>query len=348
MVISVSANQSLSVSTDGEAYLRRYLLMRRQSALIFAMICGLVMLILAVAPASSQDWAGRGRAKGVVVNEAGDPIPGATVALKWEENPEAGPPPLKASKKGEYKYLGLRPGAWLVQVDAEGYVPKEDRFTVWADASVEEVRIVMREVPPEVKDAERRARINELIEQGNTLAQESKFAEAREAYERILAEADEDMKPGIYVGVASTFVQEQSDDQAIMYLERSLAIDPSHEESLRLMISILAAQGKDAEAKQYLERLPSAEILDPSAQINLGIMRYNEGDLDGAAELFGTLRASHPEIAETYYFCGLIEMAQGKNADALASFRKFVELAPEHGKAAEAKEFADYLATLSE
>jgi lipoprotein NlpI len=72
-------------------------------------------------------------------------------------------------------------------------------------------------------------------------------------------------------------------------------------------------------------------------------MRYNEGKLEEAGAIFDRVLAQHPDRAEAYYFSGLVKLNQEQHAAALERFQKFLELAPQHEKAAEAREFVAHL-----
>jgi tetratricopeptide (TPR) repeat protein len=185
--------------------------------------------------------------------------------------------------------------------------------------------------------------INAALLEGNRLAGERDFAGARAAYGKVLDKVEGAKRADLLAGIASTYVQEKQHEEGIRYLDQALAIDPANETALRLMVAVLAAQGRDEEAKQYLAKLPDPALLDASTQLNLGIMRYNEGKLDEAAAIFDGVLARNPERAEAYYFSGLVKLNQEQHAAALERFQKFLELAPQHEKAAEAREFVAHL-----
>ena len=72
---------------------------------------------------AAQDWSGSGRVRGKVTGPDGKPIAGAKVYYRMVENPEAGPPPFITNKSGAFSFLGLKGGAWLVGVEADGFKP---------------------------------------------------------------------------------------------------------------------------------------------------------------------------------------------------------------------------------
>ncbi len=80
-------------------------------------------LALSVAPrAAAQEWTGRGRIEGSVVNEKGEPVAGAAISLRWKESGKGGPD-FKSDKKGKFAYFGLTGGQWTFSIEAPGYVP---------------------------------------------------------------------------------------------------------------------------------------------------------------------------------------------------------------------------------
>lgn len=309
-----------------------------------------IVLLLAVSPPlAAQDWAGAERVKGVVLDESDAPIAGATVTLQFELSSSAGgPKPMTTDKKGRWSAIGLKPGSWRIDIEAEGYYSRDARFTVYDTGVNETVRLNLEEVPEEVKQAELRSEANEVIEQGNQLASEGRFAEARAEYAKALEVLPETDHPPILAGIASSYFKEGDNESANEALERALAIDPDDELSLRLKIAALAAEGKVSEVEALRARLPSEADLDPNAELNLGVLRYNEGDLDGALEIFERVRAKRPEIADAHYYCGLVYLGQEQSDSALEAFREVLVLEPEHAKAAEVRDFIAYLESASD
>lgn len=302
------------------------------------------LLTLVFSPALlAQDWVGGERAQGIVVDESDNPIQGAKVTLSYQLNPDGGPKPMTTNKKGRWSVLGLKPGGWLITVEAEDYIPRDSGFTVYDAGANETVKIELREVPAAVKEAEMRNEANDLLTQGNDLVGAGKFTGAREHFEKVLEMLPEEEHAPILAGIASSYFREENIEKGNEVLARTLALDPNNEAALRLKIAALAADGKEAEAKEYMARLPEEAKLDPNAELNLGVLRYNENDLEGAIAIFEKVRDAHPAIPEARYYCGLVYLAQGNNDSALAEFREFMKLGPEHAKAGEVKEYLSFL-----
>jgi len=317
----------------------------RQNALAMAIWSIPVAILIGFAPvANAQEWAGTSRARGEILTENDEPIADASVKLHWGENEDSGPAAMTTNKKGRWSVVGLRAGTWTVTVEAEGYIPWRSQMSVFGAGGAGDLdKINLREIPAEVKDAQRRERANELLAKGNTLNESGDHPAARVAFEEVLSELVGTERTTVIYAIANTYVLEENHEAAIERLNDAFAIEPDHVDSLRLMIAILAAEGRDSEAAPYLARLPEDAELDPQAEINLGISRYNDGNYDEAAAIFEKVLESNSEMPEALYFAGLVHINQQKNEQALAELTKFLEVAPDHPKAAEAREFLSYL-----
>ncbi|MEJ2086643.1 MAG: carboxypeptidase-like regulatory domain-containing protein [Acidobacteriota bacterium] len=86
--------------------------------------------------------------RGKVVNEAEEPLVGASVTLKLGEE---GPETLVTNQKGEWAYLGLASGNWTILVEMEGYVPAEAEIPLQqSDKGKTPLVMMLRELTPEM------------------------------------------------------------------------------------------------------------------------------------------------------------------------------------------------------
>jgi len=302
----------------------------------------LVALLLAVvaSPALSQDWAGRGRLQGVVKDPDGQPIEGATITLtRGGEGPE----PFLTNKKGKWSYLGLVNGMWDVRIEYAGYVPSEGTVGANEFGTSPTVNITLRPIPPELL-AEAAATLSlELLERGNELLQEGKPAEARAEYETALGELELENHPPVLMGIARTYYQEDNLGEAEATLRKIVEIEPDNVDALKLLSGMLVAQGREEEARVFMDRLPEGELLDADAYLNVGIDLYNAGNLDEALAEFQKVVEHFPDLPAAYYYRGLVLLNKGDNAGAAADFQKLIELAPDTPRAVEAQDFLEYL-----
>ncbi len=304
-------------------------------------LCASLLLLILAGGLTAQEWKGRGRLQGQVVDPEGQPLSGVKISLHQGDATGPGPKPLTTDKKGRWSYLGLANGAWTLVMEAEGFLISEGQVQVNEfGLSGKPLRIELKR--PSAAQLQNAAA--DLIEQGNQAMQAKAYAEARGYYEQALVDTPEANRASVMRGIAQSYALEGNQDAALEMLEKSLQLAPDDVDTLRLIIELLLATERDEEAKAYIARLPQGESLDATTRLNLGIELYNEGNLDGALEHFQQAVADHPEEGIGYYYRGLIFLAKEKNAEALVDFKAFLERSPDSEKATEAQQFVDYLA----
>ncbi len=329
---------------------------RRYSPALLAAL--LLCSLCSTLPLPAQDWRGRGRVQGVVTDSDQKPIEGATVTLRKGNDPVKaegpGPAPLKTDKKGRWSMLGLAHGPWGVLIEKQGYMASEGRINVEEEGLVPPILISLKPISKEQAQQEQApskgSQAMAAINDGNTALQADKLVEAREAYQKALALLDPPNQVPVLRAIASTYYREsgqvktkeektQKLDQAIATLKQALAIKPDDADSLQLIVNLLVGAGREAEAQAYIAQLPQGAKVDADTLINVGIKYYNEKKLDKALEQFNRVVTENPELAEAYYYRGLVYLNQNKVPQAKADFQKLIELDPKSKYATEAREY---------
>jgi Tfp pilus assembly protein PilF len=324
-----------------------------------------ILLLVSTAPLSGQAWSGMGRLQGLVTDEAGKPIEGAKITLrpgdKTVKAEDPGPPPVLTDKRGKWSKLGLTAGTWGVLIEKDGYIPSEGRLKVDESGPPQppvtiKLKVLPKEQAQEQKEPSKGSQANAAINDGNAALQQEKYAEAREAYQKALALIDDpqhpqpDVQVAILRAIATTYYREsaaakakdvkaQKLDQSIASLKQALAVKPDDQESLQLIANLLVDAGRDAEAQTYMAKLPQGAKIDPERLINIGIKYYNEKQLDKALEQFNKVVTENPQMAEAYYYRGLVYLNKNKVPEAKADFKKLIEIDPQNKFAKEAQEF---------
>lgn len=315
----------------------------RQKNLVFLL---LTLLLLAGLPVFAQSWAGRGRLQGEIKNEQGKPVEGAQVWFRMGENPidpqnpGDGPKMITTTKYGKWSILGLAQGTWRVLILKDGYLASEGQVKVLeGGAPPPPIITTLKVVPKETQQAAKGNEALEALDRGNKLLTAEKYAEARAEYEKAIAQLDPANHPPILRGIARTYYQEKNTDKAVETLKQALAIKPDDVESLRLIVNLLVAAGREQDAQQYMAQLPQGTTVDPATLLNIGIKYYNEKKLDQALAEFDRVVKENPTLPDAYYYRGLVYLASNKTAEAKADFQKLIELDPNHPNAKEAQEF---------
>jgi Tfp pilus assembly protein PilF len=314
---------------------------RRAFCLLFA---GLLVAGLA-GEVAAQDWSGSGRVRGKVTGPDGKPIAGAKVFYRMLENPEAGPPPFITNKSGTFSFLGLKGGAWLVGVEADGFKPWSSPapVEVFSTGVSDPVEAQLEPLAAEVVAAIARDNASVNLKAGDALSAKSDFAGARAEYEKALVAVADADKPIIFAAIAGTYVNEGKVDEARRAYEQALAIDPDHVESLKGMCNIVAYKGEMALADQLYARIPAAEPIHPNILITMAMGHFNQGDTETAKALMDRAVRDSPQDALAHYYRGLTELSLGDNDAARADLERSLELDPNHREAANARDFVGQL-----
>lgn len=213
--------------------------------------CLLALAAFGSSEARAQPWAGRGSLSGQVLDPAGQPVPGATVRLRWVEVKYAGntdveahrvtaegPAPVETDAQGRWRLVGLRRGVWSVAVLAKGFAPNEQkaRSLVNAPAGGGPAVLVSRlePAPPAPQPA--------LLEAAALLAS-GRTAEARAKYLEALPALDAKGQAEVHLAVARTYYLEGDKAQAIAEVERALALDPELAGAVTLLVALKKEAG---------------------------------------------------------------------------------------------------------
>src|SRR5262245_50419108 len=94
--------------------------MLSRAAILPAALAALAISLASAAPAAAQDWKGKARLDGRVVNDKGEGIPKAQLVFKLKG--KEGGPSVETDAKGRFAYFGFASGDWDVDITAPGYV----------------------------------------------------------------------------------------------------------------------------------------------------------------------------------------------------------------------------------
>lgn len=203
-------------------------------------------------------------------------------------------------------------------------------------------RAAYQEVMGAVKDDKQKLSLQVAI--AGTWLDEGKGPEARAAFEALLQTAPDAATLMAYLQrIARAYYIEGNIDASVATLEKALALDPANVTTLRLIIDILVASGREKQAEPYMAKLPAGEKIDPNAMLNLGIAAYNGGDMETAFLKFEAVIRDYPDNADAWYYLGLTQIGRNKTAEAKTALEKFLQLAPNDKHAEDAKQFLTYL-----
>jgi hypothetical protein len=260
-----------------------------------AILAGLIAATWA-ASASAQT----GRVGGVVKDESGNPLKGATVMA---ENPSASPSSFTATTddKGRFSIIGLRTGAWTFTAQAPGFSPESGKLNVQTiGAPNPPLTFTLKKGAPSAGGGAL-AGVNAKDLQGELAAADQLYTaqqwdQAIAAYKAILAKAP--ALTVIHLQIAAAYRNKKDYDGALGAYSELLKADPMNEK----------------------------------AKIGMGMTNLEKGDLDSAEKTLEEAAQVGSPTREVFYNLGEVKFAKAKNDDAMKAYERASQLDPNWGK----------------
>jgi tetratricopeptide (TPR) repeat protein len=294
----------------------------------------LLVLIMA-AGATAQP----GRATGVVKDETGEPIKGATVRA---ENPVGVPRSYTASTddKGRFNLIGLRPGQWTFTAEAPGYESQAASLRVQAQGMPTQPLLfsltktfggpieALGSVAPKDLQAE--------LAEADQLFNSGELADAVSAYRRILQRIP--ALSAINLQLGAIYREQKNYDAAIEAYNALLAADPGNAKALVGLAATNLERGQlDAAEAPLAEAASRSSAPDRDVLCMLGDVRAARGDAAGARTWYERAAAADPYWGRPVYRLGKLALDQGDASGAAVLMRKVIEIDPRSPEAVEAQ-----------
>ncbi len=305
--------------------------------LFFALIFCVTMTLAA------QQGRGKGRVKGTVVDEAGNPIEGVTITavhLKFNTTFTG-----TSDSHGNWAVAGLGTGYFRFTATMEGY------GTVYHEMNVSQfsqnnppLAFTLKKIDlsslsdmPSIEDENALA----LFEEGNQLFEEEKYAEAAAKFEEFL-----EANPSIFqvnLNIGNCYREMKEYDKAIaayqVILDKvkeekgSYEGDESAARALSSMGETFMMAGDLEKASQYLQEAISLFPNDETLAFNVGEIFFKQAETDKAIEYFKKSIEIKEDWAPPYRQLGYAYLNKGEYQLAVDSLKKFLEYAPDDPQA---------------
>jgi Tfp pilus assembly protein PilF len=153
------------------------------------------------------------------------------------------------------------------------------------------------------------------------------FARAKQLYERVLARAPSDADALNNLGVILSMEREH--DRAYALLRRAVTVAPQNAGAWSNLGNLLKEQGKASEAIMAFRQALAIDPGHQGAGVGLAQQYLATSALSQARELLETVLRANATLAEAHYTLGQVLEQQGDRAGAVASYNRFISVAPE-------------------
>jgi tetratricopeptide (TPR) repeat protein len=294
-----------------------------------------VLFLSAGALVFGQAYRGKGRLLGLVYDEQGQPLEGVKVKLFSPQAQEGFE--VETDKEGKWVASWIRGGAWNVDFEKPGYLPKKISVQVEEYKRNPEVVVDLKKAEGLVVTEE----IKEELNKGNQLYDEKSYDEAIAVYEGILAKF-----PDVYIinkNIGNCYFQQEKYDQAETYYQKVLDKDPANVDVMLLMGNCYANQDQNDRAMEWYGKIDISKIQDPTVLYNVGTIYYNHSNFEEALKYYRKATEIDTNFPDGLYQLGLTYLNLGKNPESIAAFESYLKIDADSERAKQVKGFLEFL-----
>lgn len=294
----------------------------------------MVILACAAAPLLAQT----GRIQGLVKDENGKPIRGASIVA---ENPNASPSSATTTtdERGRWAILGLRIGFWRFTASAPGYEPGSGMGRVEGIGSTPTLEFRLYRgfgaIVPGVLGGADLAALQTQIDAAEALFAKAKYAEAVVAYRGILAKAPALTSVKLRVGQAQRL--DRKFDEALATFGEIAAADIAAPDATREIGLTYLEMGNLERADEILTKAAGEPEATPQTFVAAGDVALARRQEERAAAWFRQAASADPDWAKPVLALGLIAVNRGDRTAAVAHLEKVVALDPGSPEATQAR-----------
>jgi tetratricopeptide (TPR) repeat protein len=285
--------------------------------------------------AAAQDYKGKGRVKGIVTDEQGNPLEGVRIKL-FSVRANQGFN-VETDATGEWKGSWIRSGEWNVDFEKPGYAPKKISMDISEFKRNPDIEVSLTKIEGLAVSAELEAQLAE----GNKLFDAEAYDEARAVFEAILTE-----NPDAYIvnqNIGNCFFQQEKYTEAILYYEKILEHNAESSSAIINIGNCYANMSDNEKALEWYKKLSFEKIDDVIVLFNIGTNYYNMAQYEEALKYYERSVEIQPDYLDGLYQLGLVYLSTEKKESSIAAFEKYLEFDSETGRADQVRGFLDYL-----
>jgi Flp pilus assembly protein TadD len=304
----------------------------------------LVLAACIIAITSGVAAAQTGRVGGLVKDDSGQPLKGATITA---ENPNASPSSFTATTddKGRFSVIGLRGGMWTFTAQAPGYAPESGKMNVNTIGSPNPPLTFTLKKGGGPAGPGAGALASKDLQAELALADadynSQKWDDAITKYRAIMAKAP--ALSVINLQIASAYRNKKDFDSALGAYNDLLKIDPNNEKA-KVGIGMTNLEKGDLNAaEETLSKVAETPTASREVFYNLGEVKFAKGEADEAAKWYQKAADSDKTWGKPYFKLGLVALNKGDKDAATKMMEKVIEVDPASPEAAQAKAVVEQL-----
>jgi len=295
----------------------------------------LSLCVITLAFVFSQDYKGKGRIAGFVLDENGKPLQGVMIKLLYADS-QAGFE-VETDSKGKWSGTWLRSGLWNLDFEKAGYIPYKMSIKVSEHERNPDIEVRMKKFEGQIISED----LKFLVSEGNRLYEEGRLEEALKAYKGVLVEF-----PDAYIlnkNIGSAYFRMEQYEKAITHYMKVLENDPGDYEAMMLIGNSYSNKGEDEKAMEWYNKIAIGEIHDAIVLYNIGTSFYEKSRFAEALKYYQKAVEIKKDFLDALYQLGLTYSALGNYKEAIETFERYVQRDPDSERARQAGNFLEFL-----
>jgi tetratricopeptide (TPR) repeat protein len=311
--------------------------MRHPHSILRGTFAALILATLAGSAAAQT-----GRVIGIVKDDTGQPIKGATLSL---ENPDASPRNFTATSddRGRFAVIGLKSGEWSIVAQAPGFLSEAARLQVRVTTPSQPM-IMLKKAPlppPSALGSVGARDLQSELRSADQLYNAQQWDQAIAAYKAILSRAPALSVINLQVG--SAYRNKKEYDNAISAYTDLLKADPGSDKARVGVAQAYMEKGDLGAAESALSQAAQVQGASKELFYNLGEVEAARGNTDEAVKWYQKASANDPNWGKPLLKLGLTALNRGDRADAAAKMQRVMAVDPTSAEALQAKTVMDQL-----
>jgi tetratricopeptide (TPR) repeat protein len=299
-----------------------------------SLVAGVATLLLTTIAGSAL--AQGSRVVGIVKDETGQPIKGATLSL---ENPDAIPRNFTATSddRGRFAVLGLKAGEWSIVAQAPGYLPDATRVQVRVTTPVAPTFTLRRAPlpPPSILGNIGSKELQSDLKTADRQFDAQQWDQAIASYKAILSRAPALAVLNLQIGAA--YRNKKDYDGAIAVYNDLLKAEPANEKARVGLALAYMEKGDLATAETTLAQAAQAQGASRELLYSLGEVEAARGKADDAQSWYQKASSTDPNWGKPLLKLGQSAMQRGDRANAATLMQRVVAVDPTSAEAVQAK-----------
>jgi tetratricopeptide (TPR) repeat protein len=282
------------------------------------------------------------RVVGIVKDETGQPIRGATLSL---ENPDAIPRNFTATSddRGRFAIIGLKSGEWSIVAQAPGFIADAGRVVVRVAAPATPT-FTLRRAPQPPPSALGNIGAKDLQAELRAADQQysaQQWDQAIASYKTILTRAPALSFVNLQIGAA--YRSKKDYENAVVAYNEMLKADPSSDKARVGLGLAYMEKGDLGAAENALAQSAQAPSASKELLYTLGEVEAARGNTADAMKWFEKASASDPNWGKPLLQMGMTALKSGDRANATAMMQRVLTVDPASAEASQAKSVIEQL-----